>query len=266
MATTAGALIHAHSAERLQVEMYSSQESSYTKSHSYRNPITSSCPWHVMILIFRLRTNLLRDRCNTKLARKIPTSSFLHCCAAQTKSHSYRNPITSSCHMHKTRFIFELRSIFAPSRELVHWSRCAWEAHVHAATVTHASEKICTCSQCMPKDHVRKKTNSANDYMWFHMWHDAIDWQASAKQGLTHWHDLSLWGTRFSPVFHEWLTLMMMLCIAFTPTPVPPMVVSKGWMGSPPSPLWWSVGWGGIVFISAWVWCLWVWHCNPIQA
>ena len=72
MATTAGALIHsAHSAERLQVEMYSTQESIYTKSHSYRNPITSSC------------------------------------------------------HTHRTRFIFELRSIFAPSRELVHWSRCA---------------------------------------------------------------------------------------------------------------------------------------------
>ena len=63
--------ISAHSAERLQVEMYSSQESIYTKSHSYRNPITSSC------------------------------------------------------HTHRTRFIFELRSIFAPSRELVHWSRCA---------------------------------------------------------------------------------------------------------------------------------------------
>lgn len=84
-------------------------------------------------------TKALHDCCNPKLAmlriptpmkRQIITNGFP---TRQCHNHSYRNPITSSCHTHRTRFIFELRSIFAPSRELVHWSRCAWEAHVHAA-------------------------------------------------------------------------------------------------------------------------------------
>ena len=74
--------------------------------------------WNFQLAVFArdlsLENQLVSRWRNAKLAKRMHTN---HCTASV--SHSYRNPITSSCHTHKTGFILELRSTFVPSRDTI---------------------------------------------------------------------------------------------------------------------------------------------------
>ena len=69
--------------------------------------------WVFLFGIVRLRTNSLHECHNPKLTKRWAHHCRAHACRTSTaviRSRSYPNPITSSCHTHKTSFIFEVHN------------------------------------------------------------------------------------------------------------------------------------------------------------